>query len=629
MKLKGLLFRKLKEMEKEKKKREVELPGIKIKERTHIVEIPKVKDETKINITYPLIEMFAYAHIYWDDEKKHLVYEVIEPKLSRDEKSKLKKISDALIDLVEVELGAVKEEKRVMEYLQEQVKKVLKEFGITLTPAEYVKIMYYIYRDFIGLGKIEPLMRDPLLEDIGCDGVKIPIYVVHRNFGSIKTNVVFDEWDKLREFVIKLAEKCGRYVSYAEPILDATLPDGSRVAATLAGDIATKGPTFSIRKFRERPFSPPEQVELKTASAEILAYFWYLIEHRASILIAGGVATGKTSFLNSICMFMPPENKIVSIEDTRELMLPHEHWIPSVTRVGFGIPMPTGEKYGEVTLFDLLKESFRQNPDYVIVGEVRGKEAYVMFQGISSGNPCISTFHAGSVDAIVKRLITPPIELPPSLVETLDCIVIMIHAKEKGKAARRVKEIFEIRSVDESGRINGVKVFEWDPITDTHKMVSRSFAIEKLAKARGEPVENAYREIEIRKKVIEWMVRNGVKNYLEVSKIVNSYYKERNSLLQRIGVEIPKEIKIPTAIPEEIIKPKEIVEAELAEKKVPEKKEIPEKKERREEKKEEVKKEKKEVKPKKVEVPKKKRKMIEEIVSAFGFKLLKEKSKEK
>jgi hypothetical protein len=197
----------------------------------------------------------------------------------------------------------------------------------------------------------------------------------------------------------------------------------------------------------------------------------------------------------------------------------------------------------------------------------------------------------------------------------------MIHAKEKGKAARRVKEIFEIKSVDETGRVSGVKVFEWDPVTDTHKMINRSYTVEKLAKARGETVEDAYREIEIRKKVIEWMVKNGIKDYLEVSKIINSYYKERDNLLKRIGIEIPKEVKIPMATPEEIIKPKEIVETKLEEEKV-----ISKEKELKEEKKEEKP---KEIKPKEEEIPIRKRITIEEIVSALGFRLLKEKPKKK
>jgi len=384
--LRGVLYKKIKKIEEEKQKveKEVKLPGFEIRKVERLIELPEVKDPTKLNVTYPLIEPFAYANIRWDEREKTIMYNVIEPSLSEREKDLFKKISDALVELIEVKFTKAKDMKALIDYLKEKVLKILKDFGVKLSSTEFSKIMYYIYRDFAGYNELEPLLNDPNIEDISCDGAGIPFYIIHRKYGNLKTNVIINDVDRLRDLVIKLAERCGRYVSYAEPILAGTLPDGSRVSATLAGDVATRGPTFTIRKFGTKPFSPVDQIELKTADSEILAYLWYLIESKASILIVGGVATGKTSFLNSIAMFIEPEAKIVSIEDTRELKLVHEHWIPGLARVGFGIPTPTGEKYGEVSLFDLLRESFRQNPDYVVVGEVRGKETYVMFQGMAS-----------------------------------------------------------------------------------------------------------------------------------------------------------------------------------------------------------------------------------------------------
>jgi flagellar protein FlaI len=422
----------------------------------------------------------------------------------------------------------------------------MKELSISLSNDEYVKLMYYVFRNFIGFNEIEPLLRDPWLEDIGCDGVGVPIYIVHRRYGSIKTNVIFNTVEKLREFVIKLAERCGRYVSYAEPILDGTLPDGSRVNATLAGDIATRGPTFSIRKFTERPFSPVDQIDLRTISPLAMAYFWYLVENGASLLISGGVATGKTCFLNSICMFIPPEAKIVSIEDTRELRIPHEHWIPTVTRMGFGIPLPTGEKYGEITLFDLLKGSFRQNPDYVVVGEVRGKEAYVMFQGMSSGHPCLATFHAGSVDTVIKRLTTPPIELSASLVESLDAIVIMVHAKERGKSARRIKEVDEIISVShETHEAQTFRSVEWDPKEDVFTFNKDSYLLKKIAHNKGISLEMVIEEIMRRSAILEWLWKNGIKDYVKVCQVINEYYKSPEKILKQVKITKPIEEVIP------------------------------------------------------------------------------------
>ena len=529
--LKGILWRKL----QKKPEEEVKLAGFQIESPKAFVELPPADDLTKIDVRYPLILPFAYAHIMWNSKEKQLNYFLEEPKLTEEEKKFLQKISSNLIDLIEVGLSAIKSTLEATKYLEDQIKKVVKEFSIPVSPEQYARVMYYIYRNFVGLNEIEPLIRDPWLEDVGCDGISIPIYVIHRKYGSLKTNIVYEKED-LREFVIKLSERCGRYVSYAEPILDGTLPDGSRVNATLAGDVATRGPTFSIRKFAQRPFSPIDQILLGTASSTVMAYLWYLVESGTSLMISGGVATGKTSFLNSISMFIPPEAKIVSIEDTRELRLPHEHWIPSVTRIGFGIPMPTGEKYGEITLFDLLKGSFRQNPDYVIVGEVRGKEAYVMFQGMSSGHPCMSTFHAGSVDTVIKRLTTPPIELSPSLVESLDAIAVMIHAKEKGKSARRIQLVDEIISV-KHGTLNPetFRSVEWDPKEDSFKFDKNSFLLKKIAQNKGTTVENIIEEITKRKSILEWMAKNDIKDFVEVRKIINEYYKNPNKILKQIG----------------------------------------------------------------------------------------------
>jgi flagellar protein FlaI len=543
-KMKGLLYRKVKEMEK----REIELPGFAVKRAAHIVEFPEITDIKKVNVIYPLLEPFVYANIKWNDETKELMYYVMEPEMSENEINLLKKISDTLIELIEIDLSALKEPSKAIEYLQKNFAKVVKSLGITLKPLQYVKFMYYIYRNFIGYNQIEPLLQDPNIEDISCDGVSIPIYVIHRKYGSLKTNIIFTDPIELRQFVVKLAERCGRYVSYAEPILDATLPDGSRVAATLASDVATRGATFTIRKFPEKPFSITEQIKLKTASPEILAYLWYLIEHRASILVAGGVATGKTSFLNSICCFIPLEAKIVSIEDTREIKIPHQHWIPNLARVGFGIPMPTGEKYGTITLFDLLKESFRQNPDYLIVGEVRGEETYVMFQGMASGHPSIATFHAGSVDTVMRRLISPPINLSPTLVESLDIIIVMTHAKEKGKSARRIKEVVEIVGVDpKTGEVKENVVFRWNPATDEYEKVNKSIKVEKFALAKGEKVEDAFNEIEKRAEIINWIYQKGIEKYEQVTELINLYYKDPSKLEEMIGKSIQK-LKLPKAI---------------------------------------------------------------------------------
>lgn len=538
MGLKGALRKKIDRIREIGK---VKYPTVKIKEPKHLIIFPSLKKPTKIDIKYPLLEPFVYAHIKWNPEKKSLVYRVIEPDLSKKERDVLETIKKDLLEIIDVELSAVRAKGKVFEYIQEKLQKILEDENLILHTETYVKITYFIYRDFVGFNEIEGLLHDPYIEDIGCPGLGIPIFVVHRKFGSVETDIMFKDSGYLNNFVIKLAERCGRYISYAKPLLDGSLPDGSRVQATLAKDVTTKGPTFSIRKFRVEPFSPIDVLNFNTASPNLMAYLWLMVEARTSTLICGGVSTGKTTFLNVMSMFIPPEDKIVSIEDTRELNLPHENWIPSVSRIGFGVPEIGGKRYGEVTLFELLKESFRQNPDYVIVGEVRGEEAYVMFQGMASGHSSLGTIHAGSIEDVIKRLETPPIELSPTLIETLDLVVVMVHARERGKSARRVKEIDEIESIDpKSGTAHNIKIFDWTPSTDTFsENLEESYLLKKIAFDKGVTYDEIVKELKTRASILKWMKKFGVTNFDEVGKLINLYHKEPPIVMEWVEKDVP------------------------------------------------------------------------------------------
>lgn len=483
---------------------------------------------------------FAYAHITWSETNGELIYRVVEPELNQEEEEIYERLVDSLIELVDIELSSVANPEEAMDYLQDKIKQIIEELNLEMTKTEFAKIMYHIYRNFIGLNKIEAIMHDPYIEDIGADGVNIPLYVIHKKFGSIKTNIVYDDEEKFKDFIVKLAERCGRYISYGEPLLDGSLPDGSRVQATYSRDVSTKGPNFSIRKFNEEPFSPIDMIDLGTASAELLAYLWFCLENDTSALICGGVASGKTSFLNAISLFLPPQEKIVSIEDTRELNLPHENWIPSKVRSGFGMPSSEGRSYGEVQMYDLLRASFRQNPDYIIVGEVRGEEAYVMFQGMSSGHPAMATMHADGVETVVKRLESPPIELPPTLVETLDLVVTMTHAKEKGESDRRVKDVNEIRNIDkDTGEANTNEVFAWIPANDQYTRNEGSdYTLTKISRNKGYELDVIKEEIKTRKKLLQWMHKNGISDWKEVSKLVTRYTRNPNELLNELDIDI-------------------------------------------------------------------------------------------
>jgi len=327
--IKGALYRKLKK-EKEQpepqtragavlrnlKKSYGEFPKFTITPVNKLIMLPSSTEAKIKSIIYPLIKPYAYANIRYDETENVLVYNVIEPRLNEIEEKIFKKIKEGLVQIIDISLGDINNAEKIFEFLESHVRRLINEYGFELNEKEYVKIMYYIHRDFVGLNRIEPLMNDPYVEDVGCDGVGIHVYVVHQRFGSLKTNIVYKDENELREFVIKLAERADRYISYAEPLLDGTLKDGSRVQASLAGDVTTKGPTFSIRKFRETPFTPVDIMRLNTASAEMLAYLWFVVENGANILITGGVSTGKTSLLNTISLFIPEEAKIVSIEDS-------------------------------------------------------------------------------------------------------------------------------------------------------------------------------------------------------------------------------------------------------------------------------------------------------------------------
>ncbi|MBI2076312.1 MAG: type II/IV secretion system ATPase subunit [Candidatus Aenigmarchaeota archaeon] len=534
----GVLYRKLKNKGQLKikeafkiPKRVAAYPKFTIVPQAALTSISSIKEAPAKTTLYPLIKPYAYASITHDPVQNELVYHVIEPELSEYERHVLGKLKDGLMQVINVSLEDIKKHDKMIDFLESNVRILLGQFDFHLDDKSYLKIMYYISRDFIGLNEIEPLLRDPYIEDIGADGIGIPVYVVHQRYGSLRTNIVYNDEKEMKEFVTKLAERSDRYISYAEPLLDGTLPDGTRVHATLAGDVTTRGPTFSIRKFRETPFTPVDIVRLNTASAEMLAYLWFLVENGANILITGGVATGKTSFLNTLSMFIPPEAKVVSIEDTRELSLPHENWIPGVARVGF-----TGTGVGEVSMFDLLKESFRENPDYLIVGEIRGKEAYVMFQSMASGHPSMSTMHAGSVDDVVKRLQTEPINISPGLLDALDMIIVMIHAREKGKSARRVKELIEVESIDsETGRPRTSKVFVWLPSVDSFEYRGDSWILHKLSTEKGMSMNLVIREIARRKKVINWLVENNITQLSEIVKYTNMYHRDPDSMKHILG----------------------------------------------------------------------------------------------
>jgi flagellar protein FlaI len=471
---------------------------------------------------YPIQEPYVFAAVVRDPLTQKMRYEVIEPTLLREEEETLREIKSILMDEVDISLKDIETRKKAERYLKSKVEEVIRNYRVRVAKEAVSKLMYYIIRDFIGYGKIDPLMRDHLIEDISADGVGIPIYVWHRKYESLPTNIVFETERELNSFIVRLAYLSGRHVSLASPMLDATLPDGSRVQLTYGSEITRRGSTFTIRRFRVDPLTISDLITFNTMSSEMAAYFWYVIENRASILVAGGVAAGKTTTLNCLSMFIKPEFKIVSVEDTAELNLPHENWIPSVVRVG------SDEKgASSITLFDLLRAAVRQRPDFIIVGEVRGKEAYTLFQAMATGHLGLSTIHAESAEAVLQRLESEPMNIPKQMLTMIDYILVQSRVELGDKPARRVRTVTEVIGLNPKTKdIQTHEVYKWNAKTDSFSYSGRSFILERIMNRKGVEEEEVQRELNQRKIVLEWMARNNIRRYTEVANVIREYYAD-------------------------------------------------------------------------------------------------------
>jgi len=507
--------------------------------------ISKDEDEDEsladVDVSYPLIPkdpepgevVYAWAYITYSEKDGELIYRVIEPELTAETErilDKIKRIMERSFDVDFTEL----ETDEANDYLSDKIDMIVDKYNISLSNKQRDIIRYYAYRDFAGLGKLQPLMNDKEVEDISCDGTEIPVYVYHRNprFGSVKTNITWQENEELDSFVMKLSQRCGRSISVSSPLLDGALPDGSRVQATLATDIARKGSNFTIRRFTEDPLTPIHMMDFDTENARMLSYLWTLVEHGKSILVAGTTGAGKTSQLNALSLFIRPEKKIVSIEDTPELRLPHDHWVPEVARSGFG---SSAEEGGEVSMDDLLKESLRQRPEYIIVGEVRGEEAYILFQQMATGHTGLSTIHADSLDMLMDRLTTQPINLSPSLIETLDCVMLISRIRRGDTYVRRIKGLYEIEGYDKRKGIDANKVFGWDPDTDTYEPENSSMLLKEIVDETGMDKEDIKKELVNRQHVLNWMQDEQHKHYRKVGDIISRYYSDPQSVLKKVG----------------------------------------------------------------------------------------------
>ncbi|MCP1661384.1 flagellar protein FlaI [Methanocalculus sp. AMF5] len=443
-------------------------------------------------------------------------YRLFEPVLLPFEYELLERLYEDLRDILILTDEEIREQPRTL--LFRKIEALLSQYGLNLPTETVYKLRYYLKRNFLGWSRIDPLMKDLDIEDISCDGHDIPLFLYHRRHRNIRTNIRFPE-QQLNSLAISLAQRSGKHISIGNPILDSTLPDGSRLQLTLGTEVTSRGSSFTIRKFRPEPFTPIELMEKGTFTVDQLVYFWLAIENNKSLLYIGGTASGKTSSLNAMSLFIPPLAKVVSIEDTREIMLYRENWIASVTRESL-----TAEGSRSINMFDLLKAAMRQRPEFIIVGEVRGPEAQTLFQAMNTGHTTYSTMHAGGVDATIHRLESEPLNVPRNMLQALNIISVQGLIFRGSERVRRCQEIVEITGIEpNSGNILVNNVFEYDPVSDEMRYSGRSHVYSAIAANRGWSREELAREVGKRRQVIQALHEQNIRDFRSVSEIFSIF----------------------------------------------------------------------------------------------------------
>jgi flagellar protein FlaI len=464
------------------------------------------------------------AHNKKSNQKEYLLYE---PSLSDFEYELLERLHEDLRDVLILTSEEVKRDRQRI--LMDKIHRLIGDYGLTLEPLTLFKLHYFLIRNFIGWSRIDPLMKDSQLEDISCDGNMVPLFLYHRRYRNIKTNIMF-EAEVLNSLAITLAQRSGKHISTGSPMIDATLPDGSRLQLTLGTEVTTRGTSFTIRKFREEPFSPVELMEYGTFNAEALVYFWMGIENNKSLIFIGGTASGKTTSLNAVSLFIPPVAKVVSIEDTREITLYHDNWIASVTREAIT------EGGNGITMFDLLRAAMRQRPEFILVGEVRGNEAQTLFQAMNTGHTTFSTMHAGSVDAAIHRLESEPLNVPRNMMQALNIISVQGLVYRGTERVRRAQEIVEIAGIDpNTGNLRVNNVFIYDPIHDVFNYTGRSQVYAEIAERRGWTRDQLDAEINVRKSILDAMKKQGIKDYISVASLFHAYHIDSRNVTANIS----------------------------------------------------------------------------------------------
>ena len=496
---------------------------------------------SEVYVTYAVNAPFQYVNIRFEGEE--LVYHTVEPLLSEGELKYLKIIENAFEKMIHSEIVIIGDKDRE-EYLRDRFSMIISIYLLNLDYFQKEKMFYHLLKKYIGYGKIDVLMKDPYIEDITCNGPNSQIYVNHRIYGSIRTEVTFEEVE-LNNFVMKIAQTAGRHISVLQPIRDATLADGSRINITLGREVTRKGSTFTIRRFRSNPVSPVDLIKYGTFDSKQLAYLWIILEYKRSVLAAGGTASGKTTTLNALCAFIRPEHKIVSIEDTAELNLMHPNWTQSITRTGFGgeaaLSKASGngsgkDGAGNIELYDLLTAALRQRPEYIVVGEVRGSEAFTLFQAISVGHPCLGTIHAGSMKELLSRVESNPMNVPRSLFSSVDNIIFNSMVKKGEHYIRRASRIVEIIEIDpDRGDLITNPIFKWDPVSDTFPYSGSCALFAGIREEFGVPEGDLINELNDRAELLDNLARNDITDYESVVNAIRTYSRDKDAMMEKMA----------------------------------------------------------------------------------------------
>ena len=456
-------------------------------------------------------------------------YNITKQNYTTKEKELLGEIRENLVDLA-ISTG---------ENIQANEEKLLNNIKSFLfdrlddVPIEYInKLSRKILRDIAGYGEIDPLIQDDDLEEIMIIGINKPVFVYHRSYGMMKTNITFTNEQDLLDLIDTIARQINRRIDQESPILDGRLTDGSRINATIP-PISADGPSLTIRKFRKDPFTIVDLINSKTISVELAAFFWLCFDglgvKSANAIISGGTSSGKTTTLNALSAFINPSERIITIEDTLELQIPHEHVIRMETRVA------NVENKGELTMNDLVKNSLRQRPDRIIVGEVRAEEAITLFTALNTGHSGFGTLHSNDARETITRLTNEPMSVPEIMIQAIDFIIMQNRIyTPSGKSLRRISEVAEVVGIEE-GVVQLNKIFQWTPETDTIDNVSiTSKTLSQIANLSGKSMNELYHEIEKREMVLSHMVRNNIRSVNEVNNILERYYKNPEEILNEI-----------------------------------------------------------------------------------------------